>query len=98
MSAFNEAIQGNKPVLVDFYADWCQPCKIQAPILKEVIQKLHDSARILKINVDSNPQVAQKYNIKNIPTLLLFKNGNLVWRGAGVHQANQLLSIIKTHL
>lgn len=98
MSAFSEAIQSDKPVLVDFYADWCAPCKMQAPILQQVISKVGQSARIIKINVDKNPSVAQKYGIKNIPTLLLFKKGQVKWRGAGVHQAQQLIQLINSNI
>ncbi|HTO37892.1 MAG TPA: thioredoxin [Brumimicrobium sp.] len=92
---FTEIINQDKPVLVDFFADWCGPCKVQAPILKELKSKIGDSASIIKINVDNNPSVAQKYQIRSIPTLVIFKNGEIKWREAGVFQANQLEQLLK---
>lgn|SRR5690554_3054385 len=92
---FTEIINQDKPVLVDFFADWCGPCKVQAPILKELKSKIGDSASIIKINVDNNPSVAQKYQIRSIPTLVIFKKGEIKWREAGVFQANQLEQLLK---
>jgi thioredoxin 1 len=94
MNAFDQAIQGSSPVLVDFFAIWCAPCKTQAPILKDLASKIGNSARILKVDVDKNQQVASKYGIRSVPTLVLFKQGKIVWKGTGVHQTNQLISII----
>jgi thioredoxin 1 len=94
MNTFYETIQGSTPVLVDFYADWCQPCKMQAPILQDFAKRMNGAVRVLKINVDKNPQVAAKYGIRSIPTLVLFKQGNAVWRGAGVHQTKQLEQVV----
>lgn len=88
---FTDIINSNKPVLVDFYADWCGPCRTMKPILDEVKQKVGDKARIIKINVDTNPATAQAYHVKGIPALLIFKNGNMIWRQAGVVPAHQLV-------
>jgi thioredoxin 1 len=91
---FNEIINSSKPTLVDFYADWCGPCKAQAPILKEVSQEAGDRVRVIKIDVDKNNLVAGKYQIQSVPTLILFKNGNPVWRQSGVANKQQLMNLI----
>jgi thioredoxin 1 len=92
---FNDIINGEKPVLVDFSAEWCGPCKMMKPVLDELHQIMGDSVRILKLDVDRNPAVAQSFNISGVPTLILFKNGQIVWRQSGVMQARQLASIIR---
>lgn len=94
MSKFSETIKGSTPVLVDFYADWCGPCKMMAPILKRLSSEMEGTAKILKVDVDKNPEAAQKYGIKNIPTILIFKEGQIKWKGVGVYQADQLKSIL----
>ncbi len=96
--SFDSIINGSQPVLVDFHATWCGPCHTQAPILKEVSVELKGKARIIKIDVDKNQPLAQKYLVRSIPTLILFKNGASVWRQAGVATKDQLLDIISKHL
>lgn len=96
MSSFNEIINSNQPVLVDFYADWCAPCRMMAPILEQVAGDLQGDVKILKVNVDKNREAAMKYGIRSIPTLMLFKNGQVKWQGVGVIQADQIKQVIKT--
>ncbi|MBK1441478.1 thioredoxin [Parapedobacter sp. ISTM3] len=98
MSTFNELINGKKPVLVDFFATWCGPCQTQAPILEEVKQRIGDAASIIKVDVDKNPQVATKYQIRGVPTLILFKNGAIKWRQSGVFPANELERLLKENV
>ncbi|MBX7224476.1 MAG: thioredoxin [Chitinophagales bacterium] len=95
MKSFNELIQSNKPVLVDFFAEWCGPCKMMAPILKEVKEKLDDTVSIIKVDVDKNPQVAAVYQIQGVPTMILFKEGKILWRKSGVMPASELVQIIQ---
>lgn len=92
---FNDIINDKQPVLVDFYADWCQPCQMVAPILKQVKNQLGDQVKIIKINVDNNQVVAAKYNIRSIPTLMLFKNGQTKWTKVGVASANEIMQKVK---
>jgi thioredoxin 1 len=92
---FKEMIQSDKPVLVDFTATWCGPCKMMAPILKEVKHEIGDTATIIKVDVDKNQQAAGEYQVQSVPTLILFKNGQPLWRQSGVIQKAGLVSVIK---
>ncbi|MGE5520132.1 MAG: thioredoxin [Candidatus Dadabacteria bacterium] len=97
MSNFKDVINSNKPVLVDFFAEWCGPCKMMAPILKQTKDAVGEGATIIKVDVDKNPEVAQQFQIQGVPTLMLFKNGQVKWRQSGVVQANHLVQLIKQH-
>jgi thioredoxin 1 len=94
---FNEIIQSPGPVLVDFSAEWCGPCKMMAPILKDVKKEIGESATIIKVDVDKNPAAAQQYQIQGVPTLILFKEGKLLWRQSGVVPKAGLVDVIKKH-
>lgn len=97
MASFAELLTSGKPVMVDFYADWCGPCKMMAPILKQAKEALGDTVTILKVDVDRNrnPAVAEKYRIQGVPTLILFKDGQVKWRQSGVVPAQQLIQAVK---
>lgn len=95
--SFADIINGSTPVLVDFTAEWCGPCRMMKPILHDLHQKMGDKVRILKIDVDRNPAVAGNYRVSGVPTLILFQNGNILWRQAGVVPANQLEKVILQH-
>ncbi|QFZ53694.1 thioredoxin [Oceanihabitans sp. IOP_32] len=97
-SSFNDIIHSETPVLVDFHANWCGPCKMLAPILKDVKSELGERIKIIKIDVDKNQSLASKYQVKGVPTMLIFKNGQQVWRQSGVLQKNQIVEAIKPHL
>ena len=92
---FNEIIQSEKPVLVDFFAEWCGPCKMMAPILRDVKQELGDAATIVKVDVDANPQAANEFQVRGVPTLIIFKEGKPLWRQSGVVQKAGLVDVIK---
>jgi thioredoxin 1 len=95
MANFNELINSEKPVLIDFSAEWCGPCKMMGPILKDVSKQVGERARVLKVDVDRNPKVAAKYQIQGVPTLMVFKKGKMLWRQSGVVPAHQLVSILE---
>jgi thioredoxin 1 len=94
MSKFSDIINQNKPVLVDFFAEWCGPCKMMSPILKEVKSELGENVSIIKIDVDKNQSLAVQYQVKGVPTFLLFKNGKQVWRQSGMIQKQELITVI----
>ncbi|WP_081208320.1 thioredoxin [Salegentibacter sediminis] len=96
-SSFNDIINGDQPVLVDFFADWCGPCKMLAPILKDVKAELGDQVKIVKIDVDRNQELAAKYQVRGVPTMILYKNGKQLWRQSGVLQKHQITEVIKSH-
>lgn len=98
MNGFNEMIAQPKPTLVDFFATWCGPCKMQAPILEQVKQRVGDEANIVKIDIDKNTELAARYHVQSIPTLILFRNGEPVWRAVGLQQADLLEGKVREHM
>src|SRR5277367_5389285 len=98
MANFQEIINAETPVLIDFSAEWCGPCKMMPPILEQVKHNLGDKVTIIKIDIDKNPSAATSYNIKSVPTLMIFQNGQTKWRQSGVVQAPQLQEIIGQYL
>ncbi len=99
MSSFNQIIQSDQPVLVDFFATWCGPCQMLAPILKEVKANLGERISIIKIDVDKNQAVADQYQVRGVPTMILFQNGKPLWRQSGVMSKEDIIKIIveKSH-
>lgn len=97
MNEFQKLIQENKPTLVDFFATWCGPCRIQGPILEDVKKRVGDEANIIKVDIDANRELAMQYRVQSVPTLIMFKNGEAVWRAVGVQQTELLVQKIKDH-
>ena len=95
---FQELIDGDTPVLVDFFATWCGPCKMMQPILEDTARKMGDKVKILKVDVDKNPLAASKFQVRGVPTLILFQKGKVVWRQSGVVQSQQLVQVIHSNL
>jgi thioredoxin 1 len=94
MKAFNEIINKDKPVLIDFYAAWCGPCQMLGPVLKQVKDNLGDRVSIIKIDVDRNQEIAAYYQIKGVPTMMLFQNGKQLWRQSGVLSKDEIIRVI----
>ncbi|UMB61227.1 thioredoxin [Lutibacter sp. A80] len=94
--SFNEIVNQEVPVLVDFYADWCGPCKSMAPVLKQLKSELKDTVKIIKINVDTNQTLAAKYQVQGVPTFMVFKNGKQTWRQSGMQSISQLKQVLST--
>lgn len=95
---FKEIINSERPVLIDFFATWCQPCKVQSSVLNSVKENIGESARIVKIDIESYPQIAAEYGVRSVPTLLIFKNGEPLWRGSGLHDVNTLTQLLQEHI
>lgn len=98
LGSFNELINSDVPVLVDFYADWCGPCKMMNPILKDLKNKMGDKINIIKVDAEKNADAAIHYQVRGVPTLILFQKGNILWQKAGVVQAGQLEAIINQRI
>lgn len=95
---FNQLINSQIPVLIDFYAKWCSPCKMQSPILEEFAQEMGDKIKVVKIDVDKNQEIAIRYQIRSVPTLALFKEGKTLWKQSGLVHKNNLKSIIQQYI
>ena len=98
MNDFEKLIGDSKPTLVDFFATWCGPCKMQSPILEQVKNTVGDKANIVKVDIDNNRALAQRYNVQSVPTLIMFKDGEAIWRTVGLQQADTLVGKINEHV
>ena len=93
--SFNSIIDSPIPVIIDAYAEWCGPCKVQSPVLKEIASELQDKIRVIKIDVDKNYEIASRFNIQSVPTIMIFKNGEMKYRQAGLQTKPQLMSVLQ---
>lgn len=98
MESFNQLIQSEQPVLVDFFATWCGPCKAMEPIIKEVAKSVQGKARVVKVDIDKQTQLAQAYNVQAVPTFMIFKNGNALWRHPGMIDKNSIINQVMQYL
>ena len=94
MEPFRDLIRSNTPVLVDFYADWCGPCKAMTPVIKEVAQAAAGKAKVIKVDIDKSVEAAQAYNVQAVPTFIIFKKGDIVWRHSGMIDKNSLMNVL----
>ena len=94
MESFSQLIQSSQPVLVDFFAHWCGPCKAMEPVVKEVARATNGKARVVKVDIDKQQQIAQQFNVNAVPTFMIFKNGNAIWRHPGMIDKNSLLNML----
>jgi thioredoxin 1 len=94
MEPFHELIKSDKPLLVDFYADWCGPCKAMNPVIKEVAKAVEGKGKVIKINIDKNVKAAQNYQVQAVPTFMIFKNGNIIWRHAGMIDKASIMNVL----
>ena len=97
MEKFNELIQSTKPVLVDFYAEWCGPCQIMKPRILDVAERIGDDAKVIQIDIDKEKELATRFRIQSVPTLIIFKNGKQLWRQSGVISAHALMQLLKEY-
>lgn len=96
METFNDIIQSDTPVLVDFYADWCGPCRAMNPVIREVAHSVQGKARVIKVDIDKSSEAASAYRVQAVPTFMIFKNGKIVWRHSGMIDKHSLLNQLKT--
>ncbi len=94
---FQELIESERPVLIDFFATWCQPCKVQSSVLNSVKENVGDTARIVKIDIDQYPQIASENGVSSVPTLAIYKDGKLLWKESGIHDVNTLTNLLKQY-